>query len=233
MPTRYKAKRRRRWRRGKPLRFRRKGLARQIRQIKKQLNSQADRRWLDHTNTSVAIPMSGLVMDACALSTISAGSLEGERTGDKISLNTLKIRGQLFVAATSTEGYNVVRLFIISVKKYRGTMPTIADFLQGDAIPPIGMPSHLSPFRKQSDWKYKVHWQKTMMVQHQAAGSTYPLTRLFNVNLNFGKTGLPITYENNDALPPITNNLFLVGISDSASSPHPIIAFTSRVTYLG
>lgn len=232
MPYKRRYKRRYNRRRKKYSRKKSTNLASKVDQLGKIVARQTDRRWLDHTNTSVQIPITGTVFDVFALSTITGGDLYNQRQGNHITIKSLQFKGQIFNAAV-TDSYNIVRLMLIKIDKYRGTMPVIGDILQGDSIPPLGDPSHLSPYKKNSNFKYQVLWSKQVITELSSVAGTYPTMRCIEFTHSFGKLGLVTTYENDAAAPPITNGIFLACISDSGAVPHPVLACTTRVNYIG
>lgn len=211
---------------------RKKTLSKKVAILSKKVKSAEDRRWRDATHTSIAIPVAGIVMDAFGFSLIDAGPLEDQRQGNDIAVQSLEIRGQLFNSAT--DAYNKVRLMVVWVEEYRGLMPVMSDFLQGDALPVVGDPSHLSPWKKNSNFKFHKIWEKSFSTQKAPpnAGNTYHDNICFRMYKKFKKPH-KVSYENNAALPPTKSFFLFAAISDSGSVPHPVVAMTSRITYLG
>ncbi len=201
---------------------------RKLNKIAKIVYKDIEHRWQDNINYSEAIPGgggSGVQIGLDTISTTPTGPLTNDdRLGNKITLKSFYLKGQLIVADT----HNFCRLILAEVVSL-GQIVVTPDILQPDPI--TGNPTIYSPYRKESRIKYKILHDKFYKTQTQAAGSVYPF--LVNVDLCYKwKKGLTITYNQAAAQQPIYKNVMLFLLSDSAAPGHPQFRGAKRLTWI-
>ena len=183
-----------------------------------------------------------------------------QRIGDKITLKSLSIRGEVrsaFNNATGAEIDNRVRLLLVRYSDYDAANPPSAAQITSDVLQlystsvsspyPSNLTSIYSPLKNQvtSDntreiVKYQVLHDKvyhltnpigTNTVGQAATNGAQPYLRSFHIK-KFWKKGLVVQYNKTASAMPCINNLALIALSDSSLAPHPEINFTSRVKYM-
>jgi len=208
-------------------RKKRSGLQRQITTLKKKVNSQTEYGWQDIHNYSDSFGVAGLVksvgLDNIAITPTSA-NLQDNRIGNTISLRSIYLKGQIAVG----DSHNFCRMLLVQVLSLSTTV-NISDILQ----PQFGsvLCTIYSPYRKESDIKFKVLHDKFYKTQIQAAGSVYPSIVNFDLSYKW-KNGLKISYLQDAASTPLYNNLVLVCISDSNLTPHPSFRSFKRLSWI-
>lgn len=202
-------------------------LRRKVRNLAKKVNKDIEHRWLDTINYSFSIPGSGGSMEPLGLETISTtptAGLNNDRLGNKITLKSIYIKGQVITADT----HNFMRLILVKTISLNQIV-ICSDILEPD--PASSNPTIYSPYRKESRIKYQVLLDKMYKTQQQAAGSVYPF--LLNVDMSYKfKKGLTITYNQAGASVPIYNNVYLLCLSDSALPTHPQFRGAKRLTWI-
>lgn len=211
----------RKWKRRRPT------LNRQVQRLKKKVNKDIEHRWLDTINYSFSIPGGGGSIEPLGMELISTtptAGLNDDRLGNKITLKSIYIKGQVITADT----HNFMRLILVKTISLNQIV-IASDILQPDAG--TSNPTIYSPYRKESRIKYQVLLDKMYKTQQQAAGSVYPF--LLNVDMSYKfKKGLTITYNQAGASVPIYNNVYLLCLSDSALPTHPQFRGAKRITWI-
>lgn len=227
-------RRRRRWRAAKKIqdkfrryRSRRGKLQKQITVLRRKVYKIIEHRWQDIYNYSDSFGQAGLIkkvgLENIALTPTSA-NLQDNRIGNKITLQSIYLKGQLAVGDTR----NFCRIGLIKVLNLNQAV-NISDILQ----PQFGsvLPTIYSPYRKESPIKFQVLHDKFYKLQAQAAGSTYPSVVNFDLSYKW-KKGLTVTYLQDTASDPIYNSIFLFAISDSTLAPHPSFRSFKRLSWI-
>jgi hypothetical protein len=202
----------------------RKNLNTKVKRISKIVYQDIEHRWDDNIAYSFSIPGAGGDIVPLGLETIIQGDNIGNRTGNKITLKSLHLKGQVIVADT----HNFIRLMLVMVNSLQQIVIP-SDILQPDPV--SGNPSIYSPYKKESKIKFKVLLDKFYKTQQQAAGSVYPF--LQNVDLSYKwKKGKTITYNLPTASSPIYNFPVLCVLSDSAVPGHPQFRGCKRLNWI-
>lgn len=181
----------------------------------------------------------------------SAGTV---RIGDKITLKSLSIKGELrgsFSASSAAEPDNRVRLMLVRFPEY--TPGTTAALLTSQVLQQYPTstltpyPSNLSTiyasYKNTIDQnnsaqlvKYQVLYDKVHALSNplsaaDVVNSRQPWMREFSIKHRF-KKGLVVQYGKPADTQPMLNNIVLIAISDSSVAPHPEINFVSRFKYM-
>ncbi len=208
--------------RRKPSKFNR--LSRKVAKINKQFNMDLEKRWSDDGNFVFQIPGAGGGVQSIGLDLIAQGDNTTNRTGNKITLKSLHLKGQCITA----DSHNFFRILLVQVLSLNQIVVPL-DVLEPDAT--SGNPTIYSPYKKESRIKFRVLLDKFYKTQQQAAGSVYPF--LLNVDMSYKwKKGLTITYNAAGQQTPIYNNILLVYISDSQIATHPTFRGFRRTSWI-
>ena len=174
-------------------------------------------------------------------------SLGTVRLGDKITLKSLSIRGE--VRGTSgSELDSRVRILLVKFKEYDpGTSAAIltSQVLQQYPTTTGSYPSNLSTiyssYKNVIDTantadlvKYQVLYDKVFNMQDKSVAPSNAQNcwrYKFNINHKF-KKGLVCQYGKVLSDEPELNNIVLIMISDSSVAPHPQTNFVSRFKYM-
>lgn len=198
--------------------------------------------------TSAAWTMSALcstIQDA-GTTPFSAGTV---RLGDKITLKSISIRGEvqsLFTGQGDTN--NRVRLILVRFPEYIAgtTAATLTSQVlqQYATTTPTPFPSNLSSiyssYKNTIDQnnsapmvKYEIlHDQVILLTNIANAPNGYsPWGKKFSITHRF-KKGLVVQYGKPLSTMPELNNVVLIALSDSSVAPHPSINFVSRFKYM-
>lgn len=175
---------------------------------------------------------------------ISLGTI---RLGDKITLKSVSIRGEVR-GTIGSELDSRVRILLVKFKEYDpGTSAATltSQVLQQYPTTTGAYPSNLStiyssyknvidPANTADLVKYQVLYDKVFNMQDQgvAASNAQNCWRYkFNINHRF-KKGLVVQYGKTLSDEPELNNVVLIMISDSSIAPHPQTNFVSRFKYM-
>lgn len=208
-------------------RYRKPNLSTQVRRLKQKVNKDIEHRWSDDITYSFNIPAAGGTVEALGLeliSTTAGPGLNNDRLGNKLTLKSIYIKGQLLVA----DPRNFVRVLLVQTISL-DQIVVASDILQPD--PSTTNPTLYSPYRKESRIKYKVLHDKFYKLQTQAAGSIYPSVLNIDMSAKWVK-GLTITYNSPLAGVPIYSNVYIVAISDSVATAHPSFRGSKRLTWI-
>lgn len=195
----------------------------------KSIHSMEEHRWQDDINFTMSIPGAGGDIFPIGLEFINQGDNINQRTGNKITLSSLYLKGQMIVA----DSHNFVRILLVMVNSLNQIIIP-SDILQPDTT--TTNPTIYSPFRKESKIKFRVLIDKMYKLQQQAAGSVYP--EIVNVDLSYNfKTkkdpnGCTITYNQQGNSTPIYWYPLVIAISDSQITTHPAFRGSKRLTWL-
>lgn len=195
-----------------------------VKRLQRQVNKDIEHRWSDDGNFVFQIPAAGGSVTTVGLDLIAQGDNTNNRTGNKINLKGLHLKGQMIVA----DSHNFVRIMLVQVLSLNQIV-IVSDVLQPDAT--TGNPTIYSPYRKESRLKFKVLLDKFYKLQTVAAGSVYPF--LVNVDMSYKwPKGLTVTYNDPAQNTPIYNNIMVLAISDSQLATHPTFRGFRRTTWI-
>ncbi len=217
-------------------RFRARRKARSMSKLKQMVYANQDNRWKTVVGVNVPVP-SGLApaVDFLGLNDIGKGTEHTQREGNKIQLKSFNLKGQMF--NSSSDAYNKIRILIVSIDTLFNTpnlqTVQIQQILEPDLTDPTTpTTSILSHYRKNSQYKYHVLYDRMYQLQAIAAGSTRHNNLMWNIQHKF-KTPLPIHYQSGDPDLPVQNPVYLFAISDSKIAPHPLLVMNTRVNWTG
>lgn len=205
-------------------RKRKRGLQSQLSKVKKIVYQDIEHRWIDDMSFTFQIPGAGGDVIPLGFENIVQGDNTNNRTGNKITLKKIHLKGQVFVADT----HNFFRLMLVMVNPLNQIVVP-SDILQPDAT--TTNPTIYSPYRKESKIKYRVLLDKTYKLQQQAAGSVYPEIINFDMSYKWPK-GKSITYNQSGASQPIYWFPVLVVLSDSQLQTHPQGRSALRISFV-
>lgn len=183
-------------------------------------------------------------------STVEDGTV---RIGDKITLSSLSIKGELVGPPSGNESNNRVRLMLVRFKEddlnYNAAQ-LVAAVLQnyptavGSAMSYEG--AIYSPYKNvitqinsQVLQKYEVLYDKTFELQQENSGSVpisgqnnkHSYRHRFSISKKW-KKGLVIQYSKPLDSRPSLNSIHLLALSDSSVPDHPTVRFASRFKYM-
>lgn len=143
------------------------------------------------------------------------GNLDFQRIGNTITCLSLQLKASI----TFPDSTNRVRLLIIQDKQCNGAVPVQADFL---TFPLNGINSFINP---DSRARFKIHHDKVYSGGAQGTVATA-------VNI-YKKINCKTLYNNStDIVSAITTNaLYIVLLSDSSITPHPVLEGACRLRY--
>lgn len=192
--------------------------------VKKIVYQDIEHRWADDIAFSFTLPGAGGAIVNTGLELIHQGDDVGDRTGNKVTLKSFYLKGQIITADT----HNFMRILLVNVNSLNQIIIP-SDILQPDTT--TNDPTIYSPYRKESRIKFKVLFDKMYKTQQQAAGSLYPF--LINVDLSYKwKKGKSITYNQAGNSTPIYWYPLLVVISDSQIVTHPTFRGAKRLSWI-
>jgi len=201
--------------------------------------------------TSAAWTMSSLcstIQDAGS-TPFSAGTV---RLGDKITLKSISIRGEvqcMFGSTALADTNNRVRLILVRFPEYVSgtTAATLTSQVlqQYATTTPTPFPSNLSSiyssYKNTIDQnnsapmvKYEILHDQTILLSNitsTACNGYSPWAKKFSITHRF-KKGLVVQYGKPLSTMPELNNVCLIALSDSSVAPHPSINFVSRFKYM-
>lgn len=140
------------------------------------------------------------------------------RIGDTVIPTKVSIRFHAYNASTSEE--NVVRVFLIQMKRGQGT-PSTASF-----------PSVLGCFDQDSLAKFRVLYDKTFTIRQYDSAIT-GRTGIMHID-KYGRALIKAQWDEGSTgalAPDLGGGLYLCAVSDSIASSHPTVYFGSKVHY--
>lgn len=184
---------------------------------------------------SANISSSGLFLQT-GLQVIGQGDEEGNRQGDKITIKNMNFRLTFSVlngTVVNADAFNNVRVILVKIPQPNTNAPLlVTDILQ--------VQNWNSHYKKKSDVKYKILYDKCIYMDNQGFGSgaaSNPIwtpaqshQRKVNIKIAFPK-GLDVTYNSGTNV-VFQNDVRLFVLSDSAAPGHPTINGYLRLTYL-
>ncbi len=171
-----------------------------------------------------AFPFSMIIDDGGVIeyvSGIAQGNNFDDRAGRKVKAISWLARFRLVInqGAVPPPAASAVRFVLFVDKQNNSILPLIGDVLQGpDTL--------LSPIRTLSLQRYRVLWDRTVVLTAQNNPERYlKVFRKFNIPLFYDGTGVGISSADKNAI-------FLLMISDEQAGDEPSVEFESRLTYI-
>lgn len=194
---------------------------------KKILNNRLETHYFDYTDNN-SVSANGTIHD---LSDITVGDQDTNRTGDKVFIKSLQVRGTM---AAVSDQYNKIRIIIFQYMGPDNVLPTNIDVLQSTGVGTLYAPS--TPYAKDTvGYKILPLWDHTYTVAYGATGGAGPQAKQFYIQLttrNFKRKAKPtIQYEagGTDGY----GKLYMLTISDSTAISHPSLLMYSRLRFTG
>lgn len=217
-------------------RRRKKTLAKKVSALQSKVRNATDKRWKDVAQSSQPVNATNplYLLDFMNLAKIQAGDNHDDRQGNKIMLSSFALRGIL--QNSVSDQYNNCRIIIVQIRSLFN-IPAVTDvetdqilepdFVSGSAT--IGLYSH---YKKNSQYKFDILYDKYHTVQLQAAGAVRPVNKIIGINHTF-KTPIPIHYNTPSPDMPVQNFIGMLLISDSLIAPAPLFSHNTRLNWIG
>jgi len=190
--------------------------------VKKVINSQAERKYLDYAVSFDPIDTLGTLYNIGRIGTLAQGVDQNSRIGIKIHVTSLLIRLAMFIPAIPVADTSVALRFIIFqwMEPYN-SLPTINQILNNQFL---GTYSMLSQYSKENAGKFKIMLDKTYTMSVDG-------TRQINTKWSFSKFKKDLVIANKTPLEPNSGEFYMIVVSDSGASPHPNISFNTRMSF--
>lgn len=152
------------------------------------------------------------------------------RVGNSITLLNQKFN--MNISASSTDSYNQIRVLI--VESMDGNQPlALTDVLEYGSYTLYGQLVFASPYttKTNTNRRYKVHYDRSFVLTGLPTKGGAPPAKVIKHNIKYGKSGKVIEYSGSGNLDPTNHRVTLLLISDSVSSTHPQLNYSTRATY--
>lgn len=166
----------------------------------------------------------------------STGAEDGVSLGSPARIgNSITLMNQRFnmnIVASSTDSFNQIRVLI--VESLDGNQPlALSDVLEYGVYTLYGQLVFASPYTTKSNTnrRYKVHYDKSFVLSALPTKGGAPPSKVIKHNIKYGKTGKVIEYSGSGNLDPTNHRITLLMISDSVTSGHPQLNYSTRATY--
>lgn len=190
-----------------------------------------EHKFLDTQQIIQQISNNGTIL--AGLNHIAQGNGESERTGRKVTVRSLRIKGEWHMPSTATvaDQDQRIRIVVYCDKQTNGTVATIP------LIHSLAGTVNINSFRSLANVsRFNILYDKTFNIPINALAASndanVPLIRGFR----FNRTGLNIPLEFDDSAPDgsiatiRTNNIGVYAISNRANEP-PEVTFIARIRY--
>lgn len=167
------------------------------------------------------------------INNILEGVGDTDRIGQKITLKSINIKGQLVVGhGVAFDDFNQMRIMLVKYMTHGSTIPPISAILQyHDPATYSNEVQMNSVYKKNSTFKFKILYDKVHLLGyklgHNASTHTYTPKR-FKISCKVTNGDLHYT----DLANPTGWSYALMYFSDSAAVSNPSISFVSRVTFV-
>lgn len=214
---------------------RKKSVSKRLATLSKKVRDSTDNRWKDVAQTSQPVNATNplYLLDFMNLAKIIAGDKHDERQGNKIMLKSFSTRAIL--QNSVSDQYNDCRIIIVMVDSLFN-IPAVTDIQTDQILEPdfvtgsatIGLYSH---YKKNSQYKYDILYDRYHQVQLQATGSVRPVNKLIKIQHTFKKP-IPIHYQTESADMPVQRFIGMLLISDSTIAPAPLFSHNTRLNWV-
>lgn len=185
------------------------------------INAQFEKHYYDGQQVNFPVDWNSSIYK---LTATSQGDTDSTRSGDRITIKSLQLRGTLTVADT----HNIMRIIIF---QYLGddavAVPTSGQVLEA---PYYGTYNHVnSPYAKDFvGYKTIVLWDSTYVLNQDNQAKQF---QIMLTAANFRKKAKPyIQYQGGTSNG--VGNIYLMAVSDSGAATHPSLSFASRLRYI-
>ena len=218
-------------------RRKRNNLKKQIKNLKRKVYNNLQNCWIDTIQTPVGSGAGGTINpDFCSLQQIPQGDDHNERQGNKITVKSISIKGQLRNA--NGDIFNEFRIIVFSLPDdpAPGSSITVSDILQNGDL--------YSHYKKDSAYKFDIHWDKTYQMSNPLAtvatqpSSTdlcgCPYKDFIHIEKKIKFYNHQVHYRGATAGACIKGGIYLLTISDSLNqlpTGHPTFGYQIRMHY--
>lgn len=210
----------------------------QVKRLKRKVYNNLQNCWIDTIQNPVGSGAGGYINpDFCSLQQIAQGDDHDQRQGNKITVKSISIKGQMRCA--NGDIFNEFRVIVFSLVD---DPPPGASIVVGDILQNGDLYSH---YKKNSTYKYKIHWDKTYQMSNPLATvATQPTSTDLNgcpyrdfihieKKIKF-KNGHQVWYRSPTAGVAIKGGIYMLTISDSLNqlpTGHPTFGYQIRMAY--
>lgn len=210
-------------------------LRNQVRRLKKKVYNNLQPCWIDSVGTMTAGAGGTIFPNWCSLQDIAQGDDHDQRQGNKITVKSIQVKGQIQVAVGDV--YNIYRMIIFSLTDdpAPGAPLAVSDILQTSDL--------YSFYKKDSNFKYKIHYDHSFKMSNALAsvgtvtptalnGCPYPNYIRFEKTFTFKNH--QVHYRGPTNGPANKGGIYCLVISDSLSqvpSGHPDMTYRTRMSY--
>lgn len=168
-----------------------------------------------------------------SIPSIAEGSTANEREGQKITLKSIQIKGQMEVGyGTNPDNFNQMRIILVKYMTHGSTPIPMNQILQQyDPATYASETQMQSVYRKNSTFRYKVLYDKVHLLTYrlaEASGTHTYVPIQFRINCKVKNGDLHYSDVGN----PTGWAYSLLYFSDSGAVSNPHISFVSRVTFV-
>ena len=215
----------------------RRTLRNQIKNLKRKVYNNLQNCWIDTIQTPIGSGAGGTINpDFCSLQQIPQGDDHDERQGNKIVVKNISIKGQLRNA--NGDIFNEFRIIVFSLTDdpAPGATLSVSDILQNGDL--------YSHYKKNSTYKYKIHWDKTYQMSNPLATvATQPTSTdlcgcpyrdFIHIEKKIKFKNHQVWYRGSTAGACIKGGIYLLTISDSLNqlpTGHPTFGWQIRMHY--
>lgn len=193
------------------------------RYVKSQLNKNLETKYHDHEVASIAVISAGTISSVSAM---GRGTAPNQRVGDRISVTSLSFRLGVIRADT----YNYVRcIFFQWNSDSTNDPPSLDEVLDPDSGLGVGV---LVPFRNYKNDSIRQKKLRIIYDKLVRMDQIYQDTEMFvRKRITFKRPIQIVFNEDNPALLTGYGKIFLLLVSDSNVTTHPVSLGLTRITY--
>ena len=203
-------------------------------QTKKMVNKTIENKQVNYYQLNQNITSTGIQVGNFLSTQVGAedGTTLGSsaRIGNSITL--LNQRFNMNITASSTDTFNQIRVLI--VESLDGNQPlALTDVLEYGSYTLYGQLVFASPYttKTATNRRYKVHYDRSFVLTGLPTKGGAPPTKVIKHNIKYGKTGKVVEYPGSGNVDPTNHRVTMLLISDSVSSAHPQLNYSTRATY--
>lgn len=210
-----------------------------LRKVNKKVNALANKietKWIDGHMVYNDVDTTGSEK-SLELNNIVEGTAANERVGQKITVKSITIKGQMIVGVgvVAPDLYNQLRLILIKYKTHGASTPAITDILQfGSAATYTNEVRMNSLYKKRSQYTFKILYDKVHHLGYQLGPHIHTSGTMYN---NEKPKRFAIHVKCDDTL-EYTDSGHMTGwsyqlmfFSDSGAMNYPQISYVSRVNF--
>jgi hypothetical protein len=188
------------------------------------LRTQAEDKYLDQSiqftdPTYSEINAAGFVWNL-NLESVGVGTSPVNRIGEKITVKNVTVCGEVgMVNGLTVDAFNKVRFILFIWKPGSNSSPSVTDILYSYSL---GGADVNAPYNPGSFGKSRILHDKSYVLSSSGQqGRSFKFDYTLNQNVRYDANAAYIN----------ANTIWLLAISDSNVTPHPILALNSRITF--